>query len=83
VLTEVNSGFIDLNTIRIINGAVVLYYANDFSSTCFKELCCPVSYIPNALDNQSLAFDSGTDLKEFTEFGNVENLLDSIENSKS
>lgn len=74
---------IGVNSILIINATVKFCHSYKLSALLYEEFRSPVSHISEALDNKSFAFDSGLNSKILCNFGMIEDLLGSIEDSQT
>jgi len=78
VLGHVFLDSLDVETIRVVDGRVVLNDSGDFSTVLLNELGGPVADSTEALNNERLVLDSETKIDTFNEGWGVEELTDSI-----
>jgi hypothetical protein len=66
-LLEVFLNIIRVESIRVVNGGVVLYNSGDLSAVSVEELASPVADVSKSLQGEGLAFDSLREASLFAE----------------
>ena len=83
VFGHVSLDSFDIETIRVMNGGVVLDDSGDLTTVLLDKLGGPVAYSTEALDNEGLASDSEGKMDTVSEGLGVKELTDGIVDTKT